>query len=186
MPCAAPAIPRKMLPPPITRQISSPLSRASLTSCASAETTAGSIPNCCSPISTSPESLSSTRLTSGIGMGRFSLLKGRDLRALIERARGVPRAKQAAPAPPCGSAFPCQLAPLQADRPHVRQVLCFVLGARLRRCEHLVDEAVIPGARLGEHLGQVFLSPLAQAGDRLPPEPLVSVVRHIPVETPRA
>src|SRR5215469_14137839 len=68
MPLAAPARPRKILPPPITMQIWVPASAASFTSAAMRSTVAISMPNAPSPISASPETLSSTRAYFG-GVG---------------------------------------------------------------------------------------------------------------------
>src|ERR1700744_5033983 len=66
MPLAAPARPRKMLPPPITMQIWVPPSAASFTSAAMRSTVAVSMPKEPSPINASPETLSSTRAYFGI------------------------------------------------------------------------------------------------------------------------
>src|SRR6058998_1804043 len=51
-----------MLPPPITTAISSPLARASTSSCATCSTVCASRPYSCEPIRASPESFRRTRL----------------------------------------------------------------------------------------------------------------------------
>src|SRR5688500_10978399 len=61
MPLALAASPRNRLPPPITTAVCTPISWISPTSLAICVVTAGSIPNACSPIKASPESLRSTR-----------------------------------------------------------------------------------------------------------------------------
>ena len=55
MPCDAPAMPRKMLPPPMTRQHSTPRAWTCFTSSATRLTVAGSSPNSRCPIRASPE-----------------------------------------------------------------------------------------------------------------------------------
>src|SRR5947209_13319057 len=54
-----------MLPPPTTIATSTPLACTAATSLAIAATRSGSVPYCSSPISASPESLSSTRPKAG-------------------------------------------------------------------------------------------------------------------------
>src|SRR5438105_591238 len=61
MPMAAPDMPRKMLPPPITRHNSTPSRCTASTSAATWATIGGSSPYSRSPISASPDSFSSTR-----------------------------------------------------------------------------------------------------------------------------
>src|SRR5262249_3454117 len=58
-------IPRKMLPPPTTRQSSCPSDLAAAISPASPATASGSIPNWPGPIKASPDSLSRIRLKRG-------------------------------------------------------------------------------------------------------------------------
>ena len=61
MPLAAPATPRKMFPPPMTRQISAPSARAAAIAWAKVIQVGMSIPNWPGPIRASPESFRSTR-----------------------------------------------------------------------------------------------------------------------------
>src|SRR5271154_49661 len=70
MPCADPARPRKMLPPPTTMQISLPALWASATSRAMRSITSISTPNWPLPINASPETLSNIRRYFGaVGIG---------------------------------------------------------------------------------------------------------------------
>ena len=62
MPLAEPERPRKMLPPPMTRASSTPMSSNPPISLQMVPTVSGSIPVFCSPARASPLSLSSTRL----------------------------------------------------------------------------------------------------------------------------
>src|SRR5580765_7793078 len=62
MPSAAAAMPRKMLPPPITRASSRPSDRTSTSSCASVSIVCSSSPNSRPPIRASPESFRRTRV----------------------------------------------------------------------------------------------------------------------------
>src|ERR1700743_2491070 len=66
MPLAAPARPRKMLPPPTTMHTSVPAFVASLTSAAMRSTVAVSMPKAWSPIRASPETFSRTRRYFGV------------------------------------------------------------------------------------------------------------------------
>src|SRR5579863_6354183 len=65
MPAAAPDSPRKMLPPPTTRQTCAPKSTACFRSAAMASTVVVSMPYDCVPISASPEILTRTLLYLG-------------------------------------------------------------------------------------------------------------------------
>src|SRR5580693_8653625 len=77
MPLAAPANPRKILPPPITMQIWVPASAASFTSRAMRSTVSMSMPKPPAPIKASPETLSRTRRYFGaVGMSRDLFLAG--------------------------------------------------------------------------------------------------------------
>src|SRR4029450_7890031 len=67
MPFALAATPRKILPPPITTPTSTPRARISAISAGMLEVTLGSMPNCCSPMSASPDSFRRMRLYSGGG-----------------------------------------------------------------------------------------------------------------------
>src|SRR5688572_32649619 len=65
MPFAAPAIPRKMLPPPTTTHNSWPVAFAAAISAARPATVSGSMPNWPGPINASPDSFSRIRLNRG-------------------------------------------------------------------------------------------------------------------------
>src|SRR3984957_18269814 len=82
MPLAAPARPRKMLPPPITMQIWLPASAASFTSRAIRSTVSMSMPKPPAPINASPETLSRTRRYFGAG-GMASLNRSVRARHLL-------------------------------------------------------------------------------------------------------
>src|SRR5690606_11701276 len=62
MPCWLACVPRTMLPPPITRPMSTPSPCSDWISSVSRSTTGGEMPKPCSPASASPESFSTTRL----------------------------------------------------------------------------------------------------------------------------
>src|SRR5579883_1308638 len=93
MPLAAPATPRKMLPPPMTRQISTPSSWTDLISAAMRPTMVGSSPYSWSPINASPEILSKTRRYRAATDINASLLAAS--RTLAEGARS--RARRRSP-----------------------------------------------------------------------------------------
>src|SRR6185437_13851882 len=76
MPLAAPDMPRKMLPPPITMQICVPARVAGSTSAAMRSTVSTSMPYDCPPINASPEIFSSTRRYFGVEAIYFSLVAG--------------------------------------------------------------------------------------------------------------
>src|SRR5574343_197358 len=69
IPVAVPAIPRKMLPPPITTPISTPKSATALTSPQIAAMVCGLMPYASPPIKASPESLRRMRLYFGVLIG---------------------------------------------------------------------------------------------------------------------
>jgi hypothetical protein len=60
-PCSVAAMPRMMLPPPITTAVSTPSSCTSASCADSVGSTSGAIPKGWLPISTSPDSLMTTR-----------------------------------------------------------------------------------------------------------------------------
>src|SRR5690606_29761160 len=101
---------RKMLPPPMTRQISSPRSFAAFTSAAMLATVAGSIPKALEPISASPDSLSKMRFRPGNAMGGNLYRWGHNMRMARTLVRVRAIAKQA-PAPGSAAALAFRSAP---------------------------------------------------------------------------